>query len=169
MEVFLSDTNDDSSSNGDALKLNNELKSWEKSYYFYSERVNVNERNKFIGSIYNTNDTKLVLRFEYIIIGTYDKGKNLWIWASESVTLDRSLIAQNNALKEFLRSDKNCKHLKKIIDASYTVIPTQDITNTLAIFATVIFESDRGQLMTLRGGEDRVHVIMINRILFEKV
>lgn len=152
-----------------ALEFNNELRSWKKEYRCFSERVNINEQNKFIASLYENED--LVFRFEYIIMGTYNKEKNIWIWASESQTLDRSLVERINALKDKMRFNKECEHQKHFIDEAYTVIPTDAIKNVLAKFAVAVYtmSSKQNQLLTLLSPKniDNVDVYVVNRVLFE--
>ncbi|VBB18091.1 hypothetical protein YASMINEVIRUS_554 [Yasminevirus sp. GU-2018] len=148
---------------GECLRLNTDISSWSTMYGFFSERVTFNDKNKFIGSLYY--GEALALRFEYTIIGTYNKSKNVWIWASESLTLDRSLIEHCNTLRESLRSDKRCSEFKQLIDSSYTVMPTQNVTNVLATFADVLYESANTRVIT-RPTEENIDVYAVKKIIF---
>ena len=67
-------------------------------------------------------NTKPLIKFEYYIAGTFDKKKNVWLWACNSTTLDKSLISQSIKL----HNELDDTHHNEIFKKNYAIVLTDD-------------------------------------------
>ena len=138
------------------MDFNNKLINKYKQIDTYFNIIDIYRKNKkYIISMYNDND--LLLRGEYIIIGSYSKIKNFWIWADQSFTLDKSMV--------YLVSDIRKKLLKEKISSTfvknnYTVITTSEIKNNCKILDSKL----KGNLY-FNESDDIIDLILITKIM----
>lgn len=162
MELILSEHDYDSNA------LNNKLSSWNRYYRFFSESVHIKEQKKFIGSLYRS-DT-LILRFEYAIVGSYNKSKNMWIWASLSLTLDKPLIDEVLKIRKLGNQHRvKFTDLTNLIDQDYSIVPTQDVVKFISTLSLILFDEANQQIITLQADDDKIDVYVVKRILFENI
>lgn len=99
-----------------------------------------------------------------MIIGTYVKSKNLWIWSPESQTLNKSILTSVVTIKDQLLLDKNCDHLKKFITMLYYVASTNVFVNILTIIAKVIYNVSQKQIITTATrGNDFIDIMIVEK------
>lgn len=168
MEIISLDNNgnNDLVSNN-AFALNNTLESDINNYNLIFNVVNVNEIPKFIISVYKNGS--LTLRFEYLILGTYHKIKNVWIWADQSLTLDKSMVQNIKDMRNNFRNDTNLSREKHFIDHDYYVLPTTKLINYMYQIGKKLFTDNTYQIVTFLRNDGIVDFYISKRILFENI
>lgn len=163
-----------------STELNNKLLKLYKSYVMYSQDVVVRDEKKFIGSIYD-NET-VVLRIDYIVLGSFSKDKNVWIWADQSQSINKSTkITVSNlrtTISETIGStgdivsnlDKDLiEKLKNFTSVNYLVLSTSELCRYLNYISTIISTKIKGSVLltTERGGN--IDVLVVKKILFNNI
>jgi hypothetical protein len=165
MEIILNDDN----IGHKAFSLNNTLKSTTNKYELLFNSVKINNKTKFIASVYRLEN--LILRFEYIIMGSYHKTKNVWIWADMSDTLDKNLKTyirhQRDNLRNNLNNDPKLLYEKHFIDNDYYVLPTTKLINCIFHIGVKLFTDKKNQIVTFSRNDDIIDFYISNQILFE--
>lgn len=165
----------------DIFELNNTLQTNTNMYNLLSTMVEVKDNPKFIASIYRKNE--LVLRFEYIVIGSYHKIKNVWIWADQSLTLAKSIIKHikniRNDLHNSLRKSRNdvlsdssfYKILHQFIDHDYFVLTTSDLQQCIFHIGLNLYNdtAHKYQIITFLRNNDIIDFFISKRILFSSL
>src|SRR5579872_20044 len=126
----------------DPLELNNKLISIYKSYAIYSQDVRVRNEKKFIGSIYH--EDELLLRFEYIVLGSYSKDMNVWIWADQSMSFNRNTKKEVGNYRTVLSQNITDENLKKFVNTNYSVLASLDLCKNLYYVSLMISENNKG-------------------------
>lgn len=157
----------ESSNNNASFTLNNTLKSNINKYNLFFNTVKVKDVSKFIMSVYQ--DKILILRFEYYILGSYNKTKNVWIWADQSHTLDKSIIVYVKNLRDKFRSDKTLLYEKHFIDHDYYVLSTMKLMKCIFDIGVKLFNNDKYQIVTFLRTDDIVDFYVSKQILFERI
>ena len=139
------------------MEFNNMLINKYKSVNVYFNIIYIYRKNKkYIISLYN-NDNKLLLRGEYILLGSYKRAKNFWIWGDQSFTLDKSMVYDISNMRKNLL---NRKIDNDFIKNNYTVITTNDFNNNCKILDTLL----KGDIY-IDNINDITNVILITKTL----
>jgi len=153
--------------NNSSFTLNNILKSNINKYNLFFNTVKVKDVSKFIMSVYQ--HKTLILRFEYYILGSYNKTKNVWIWADQSQTLDKSIIMYVKNLRDIFRSDKTLSYEKYFIDHDYYVLSTIKLMKCMSDIGVKLFNDYQYQIVTFLRTDDIIDFYISKRILFERI
>jgi hypothetical protein len=159
--------------NIDALfDLNNKF----VKYYPYCEMTShdyvTKGVKKFLGML--SKDGITLLAAEYIMLGTYTREKNVWVWADMSVTMDKSMSKEIKSLRskllETIKNDTNetdeIKGVKSFIENNYTVLPTQKVVSILGNIMKVLTDITKSIILT-NGFRDIVDVLLIKRVIHD--
>lgn len=174
-ESFKSELNDKSELNN-AFELNNILQKNTNMYNLLSTMVEIKGNYKFIASIYRKNE--LVLRFDYIVIGSYHKTKNVWIWADQSLTLPKSIIKQIKNIRNDLHTDFHdfdndsfYNILHQFIDHDYFVLTTSDLKQCIFHIGTKLYNDteQKYKIITFSRTNDIIDFFISKRILFSSL
>jgi len=139
---------------------------------FYSKMISVKDDDRFIGTIYYNN--QILLRFEYVLIGSYSKKNNMFIWAESFPIIHKSMTIQsNNVRTELTKIDFDEKDENKISDfltKSYSVIPTITMYDFLARIEKGLNNKDKN-IITFRSSENKdiIHICMTVRIIINSL
>jgi len=146
--------------------LNNATNNRTNKYGLLFNSVKVKDKTKFIASVYSRET--LVLRFEYDILGTYHKTKNVWLWADQSVTVNKSIVKHVEDLRDNYRLRK-LKHIS-FITQNYSVLPTLDLLQNMSDIGKVLLDVDkRSQIVTFLRNDDFVDFYIVKDIIFESL
>lgn len=97
----------------------------------FCEKVEKNNEKQFIFSIYH--DQKILIKSEGVIIGTYSRQNNIWIWADQSFTADKVMILKTKNIRKSLLELNLNKKERIFVSNNYDVIPTSDLINFLKL------------------------------------
>src|SRR5271156_3310286 len=136
MEIHSSVKNIDS-----LFDLNNKFVKYYPSCEITSHDYMTKGAKKFLGML--SKDSLTLLAAEYIMLGTYTKEKNVWVWADMSVTMDKSMCREIKSIRSKLleKVEKNSSNLnesdeitsiKSFIEKNYTVLPTKKLVSILS-------------------------------------
>lgn len=159
----------DSNNLNDMLELNTKLMKYYKPFSIYSTQTIVNEKKKFIIDIYH-NDL-LVLRAEYVPIGSYSPEMNVWIWSDQSLVLDKKIVEYVSKLRSNmmnLATNKNNKEydkFKKFVELKYSVLPIGEVYFNLCTFESFLSTE---KIITYHNS-GTVDIIMIKKILLSNL
>ena len=162
MELFLNNY-----TKNDAFRLNNILEPQKNTYQLVCYSTRIKDQSKFVASLYHKDD--LLLRFEYIILGSYHKNKNVWIWADQSLTLNKTIIEQ---VKDIRLSSYDVSMSEDIINFyknNYSVVPTNLFCNIISTIAVQQFKHNTQHIITLMRGDEMIDIFIVKRIIFEKI
>ena len=95
-----------------------------KPYGIFSEAIIAQDKKNFIATVYHGN--KILLKFKYVLLGSYSKENNLWIWADQSIVLDKTMLESTKKLKEQISHSNIIENLRKFLKP-YTVLPMNDL------------------------------------------
>jgi hypothetical protein len=125
----------------------------------------INENKMFIMTIIS--NSKLIFKFDYYIAGTFDKNKNMWIWASKSSTLDKSLTTQSEKLRNDMNIDiEHDDSIKPItLDKLYVIILTDVFQKWLGRVADYLHEINH-HLITISRSDRYIDVFVVKRIVY---
>lgn len=151
----------------DAFKLNNILEPYKNAYQLVCYSSKIKDQIKFVASLYH-ND-QLLLRFEYIILGSYNKNKNVWMWADKSLTLNKSIIEQVKDIRLSSYDDTHSDDIKNFYKNNYSVIPTNLFCDIISAMALNYFKKKMQRIITLIRGDELIDIFIVKRIMFEKV
>lgn len=166
MELLLDDNPD--SQKGEAFKLNNILETHKNIYQLVCYNTKIKDQNKFVASLYHKDE--LMLRFEYIIIGSYHKSKNVWIWSDQSLTLNKTIIEQVKDIRlKFYDINGTSEEIKIFCKNNYSVIPSISFCKIIAMIALDIFNTNSQRIITLTRSDEMIDVYIVKRIMFEKI
>lgn len=146
----------------ESIKLNNILNASTKIYDFKKDAIVMNDKKKFIMTIYS--NLKSVCKLEYFIIGTFDRSKNVWIWATESTTLNKSLVDKAKELRKAIRTDELFLDFKRF-NSKYLVTLTDDLNRWLTNMAHHLKKQNK-QILTLKRGEQYIDAYVIENIIY---
>lgn len=116
----------------------------------------------FLISIYDNNN--LILRAEYIYIGTFSSSDNLWIWGDQSFTLDKSMISKISKIRKHLLGKKINDDIKTFIKKNYTIITQSEMTDICNTFDKIL----DGNIIYNYSGE-LCDVLLINKIIHNNI
>lgn len=148
--------------------INNQLNS--KKYTTKPERIMINnDEFKFILSISDTNNDnkkELVMKFEYVILGTYRE--NVWMWASESTTLNKSMIDNCIQIKKILSSNftENSK-IMNFINKTYTTLTTDEMKDIMVQISCKLYDNDKSFVYIKNGSY--CDIFLIKKILLNRL
>lgn len=173
MEIFQSDNKLDKSANADeVVELNNTLIKRYKSYNIYSQDVTVRGEKKFIGALYH--DEEPVLRIEYIVLGSFSKEKNVWIWADQSQSVNKNTKIEISALRlrglEKENDVKSSESIKDFLSQNYTVLSTKELSEKLYWFAGYMAtqKNNTSVILTSNRGKN-IDVMIVKKVLFNNI
>ena len=171
MEIIILNDNNDNKDNSDnnAFALNNILKTDINKYELLFNTVDVNESSKFILSAYQ--NSLLVLRFEYLILGSYNKSRNVWIWADLSFTLNKSIVSHVKNIRINLQNNIELTSERTFIEHDYSVLPTTILMGYIVHIGNKLFTDSESkyQIVTFSHSDDIIDFYVSKRILFERV
>jgi hypothetical protein len=151
--------------NENVFTLNNALNKTTFFYKIMSNVVNINKQTKIIGSIYNNNNT-LVLKINYIILGSYDTHKNIWIWGSNTTVLNKEFITENKQIRNYLH---DIVHNKEFIKTNISVITYSSFVELLQLLSLILYNWKQYILITLKKTHNITHVYLVKNILYESI
>jgi len=163
-----------------SFELNNELLRLYKSYVFYSNDVLIRDEKRFIGSVYKASETmnesdRLILRIEYVILGSYTKEKNVWIWADQSQSINKKNKTMINNLRSSViesldeGSEIWTEKLKGFCTHDYLVISTIELCKQLNHLSIYVSEKNKGYVfLTLERG-NIIDILIVKKILFNNI
>lgn len=176
--------------NNQSIELNNKLLKLYKSYVLYSQDVVIRDEKKFIGSVYGVHDDKesVVLRVDYIVLGSYSKEKNVWIWADQSQSINKNTkILVSNLRSSIVESDDNSnmwfitrsgnqndddqitKRIKVFCSLDYAVISTAELCTYLNYLSLIISEKIKGSVFLTTERGNNIDVLIVKKILFNNI
>lgn len=141
-----------------SVLINNVLKSNITKYKIKSDYISINNQNKLIGYVYNDNIN--VLKMEYIILGSYDTTKNIWLWASKSYILNNIFIDENIQIRIYCS-----KHINAIKD-EISIIAYPNFVDTILSLAKLMYEWKHYYLITFKR-DTIIDIYIIKNILYE--
>jgi hypothetical protein len=156
----------------DAIKLNNVLERYSHTYRRVSHTIIIKKQIKFVLSLYHKHE--LLLRFEYIILGSYHKNKNVWIWADQSLTLNKTIVNQVKDFRStFYETFNNFENhdMKNFFDNKYIVLPTNTFREIISKIAIDLFKKNKQYIIILDSNDynDKIDILVVKRIIFEKI
>jgi hypothetical protein len=122
------------------LKLNIKLKKY--SPLSFIPYIIGDTKKKFITTLYGNNG--ILMRAEYIVIGTYSKEKNVWIWSDQSLVLHKKMVKNVIDLKCTIMknitniSNNNLNSFQQFIENAYSIIPISVLFDNLCILETFL-------------------------------
>lgn len=162
------------------IELNNKLQKLYSSYDLYSQDVMIRDERKFIGSIYH--NKAVILRIDYSILGSYSKDKNVWIWADQSQSINKSDIALISTLrtliisaididadKKFSNNEEMLTDIKKFCSMNYLVLPTSELCEYLNHISLLIADQIKGSILLTLSRVNIIDVIIAKKILFNNL
>lgn len=112
------------------MEFNDKLHNKYDSFQIYFDIINIYRKDKkFLLSIYDNTGKILILRSEYIFLGTYSKLKNFWMWSDQSFTLDKSMVNKVNSIRKTLLNKNISDEIKEFIKKNYTIMSTIEYLN----------------------------------------
>lgn len=127
---------------------------------------------KFLGMLSKNGVT--LLAAEYIILGSYTKEKNVWVWADMSITMDKSMSGEIKSIRsKLLENIKNesdesdeSQTLKSFIEKNYSVFPTTKIISILSNVMEILANITNSIMLT-NEYRDIVDVLLIKRVIHD--
>lgn len=142
------------------MEFNDKIQNKYKSIQAYFNIIEIYRKDKkYLISLYDNDEC--ILRSEYILLGTYSKLKNFWIWGDESFTLDKIMV---KSIKDFRTTllEKNINNeIKNFIKKNYTVITTREINNIFKVIDTML----KSNIIFQNTNNDIMDIILITKIL----
>jgi hypothetical protein len=153
----------------DHLALNNKIiKNYGAKHIVLSPKcVKIKNEKKFLGFFYY-NDILLLIG-TYMIIGTFSPEHNVWVWADQSLTLDRTMIGEVSDLRrQLIDSNPSDETFKEFVKSDHTVLSTSDVCNNIITLGDMVVESDveknKYNILTL-DYKKKICVLFIKKIL----
>jgi len=144
------------------------LETHKNTYQLICYSTKIKDQTKFVASLYHKDD--LMLRFEYIIMGSYHKSKNVWGWSDQSLTLNKTIIEQVKDLRLKLYDNTNIDNvIKNFCKNNQLVIPTKSFCEIISTIALDIFKTHSYKFITLTRSDEMIDVYVVKRIIFEKI
>ena len=168
------DNNDDKSNlkSFDHLALNNKLiKNYGATHIQLMPKcVKIKNEKKFLGFFYYSD--KLLIIATYTIIGTFSPERNVWVWADQSMTLDRAMTKEVSELRRQLMDENDSKvkndKFREFVKSDYIVLPTSDFCNYMITLGDVVIQSDtvknKYSILTLLY-KNMIYILFIKKIL----
>ena len=163
-----------------SIELNNLLLKLHKSYSMYCQDFIINNKIKFIGSIID-NDI-LLLRIEYIILGSFSKTKNVWIWADQSQSINkktkniisdlRTEIIQIINSIEYKTSNLDSDLIKKLQNfcvEHYLVMSISELSSYLYYISIIISTKNKESIFLTTTRGNIIDVLIVQQILFNNI
>jgi len=148
------------------MDFNNNIHNKYKSFQIYFDIVNIYRKDKrFILSIYDNAGKKLILRSEYILLGSFSKIKNFWIWSDQSFTLDKTMVNKGKNIRNNLLNKNINEEVKNFIRKNYTIISTIEILNNFKLIDTIL----KNNILFYDINNDISDVILITKILHNNI
>lgn len=113
--------------------LHNDLIKLYNKYSIESDGIKINNAYRYVFDVIAKN--KLIISGSHIVMGSYDRVKNVFIWGNKSATLDKSMVIEIEDARSKLNSDKSIK-LKLIEDT--VILSTQDLFEELYIVSQTL-------------------------------
>lgn len=120
----------------DPLELNNKIQKHYQPVTMYSRDVVIKGEKRFITSIYRNDN--MILRGIYVILGSFSKEKNVWIWGNRSMIMNKSMKNEISHLRSVLSDIVDDVKIKKFIDTDLTVIPTNELCDNLSYLSFIL-------------------------------
>jgi hypothetical protein len=140
------------------ILLNNALKSNITNYKIQSEYVKINNQIKFIGNVYDNNDT-FKLKIEYIILGSYDTSNNMWIWATKSHILNNTIINEIKQIREYCLLESK---------EYFSIMPYITFYSNILSIAMNVYKQQSYNLITFKRHKF-IDIYIVKNILYECV
>jgi hypothetical protein len=123
-------------------------------------------KKKFITTLYDANG--IIMRGEFIIIGSYSKEKNVWIWSDQSPVLHKKMVKAVIDLRATIINNMSnvSKHdliiFKQFIETPYSIMPISTLFDNLCMLETFV-----GQKIITDISYDIMDVYIITNILLD--
>lgn len=135
------------------------------NYNVNVSRAIIDENNfKYIMSVSTKGDeinkSILIMKFEYVIIGTYHE--NVWIWSTESSTLNKNMLKQCSQIKTILN-----KSLHDFVNTPCTILTSDEFKNTITNIGNTLYNHNNSLIYCK--GNVYVDVIIITKILLNRI
>ncbi len=143
----------------DGLVLHKKLMKHYKSYKMLSDILKIGDKKMWIITIYYKKS--VILKAEYIIIGSYSKQKNIYIWGDQSNVLDKSMVELISEMRKKLLRENINDTFRKFLENDYTVISTLSLLNEFNVIASFTNEQ-----IIMTTGNDIINIISVKKILF---
>ena len=147
------------------MKLNKIIKTNYKYYTGYVNIVPSNTRNVYIYSLYN--HRKCILHAEYVLLGSFSRSKNIWIWQDQSDTLDKQMVNDISKIRsELLNKKKINNDQKDFVKKNYTIITLSELYDNCKFIDNVI----NGDIFIVDiETDDIIDVILFTKILHNNI
>ena len=145
-----------------SMKLNKKLLTDYKPYHMISDVIQIRNKNKFVANI--VHDDKIILKVKYVLLGSYSKNKNFWIWLDQSFVIHKEMIKMIGKLRAKIKTKNITDNTRKFVSDNYCILPSIDLYNHLSI----IEETINNDVITVQdySGGDNIIVFVVKRILF---
>lgn len=90
-------------------------------------------QNKFIMTIRHDEDNRIIMRFEYIILGNYSTEKNTWAWMGISNIMNKKMIEYSENIRKSLMKKNDI-----FVRDNISVLPTRDLFDKLLEFEKIL-------------------------------
>lgn len=147
-----------------AVELNNALNKTQN--ILTSEQVTINKQNILVGSLYHNN--VLILKMDYVILGTYKIEQNTWIWATKSITLNKTNIMYNIQYREYCYSNNNCKEITNFIKNEFSVLSLTEFNNNICLLASTIYTWKQQYLISIKRNRG-IDIFVVKKLLYESL
>lgn len=139
------------------MELYSRLLNEYENFVIITESMNSEtDDSRYIASIYC--DEKLLLKGDYIYIGSFSKSKNVWIWADKSMVLDKNMV---NIIKKKREKLLKYEEYKDFVTKDYDILPIDVILKNLENINLLLKEN-----IIISHNDDICFVISIHNIIF---
>jgi len=163
---------DNTKTTHDPLELNNKIQKYYLPISMYSRDVTTKNDKRFIASIYHNNE--MILLGTYIILGSYSKEKNVWVWGNRSIIMNKSMKHEISNIRSVLADTIDNEKIKKFVKADLTVLPTNELCENLSYLSYVLvdqsknIDKDKYNFFTI-SFHDMMDVLIIKKVLADNM
>ena len=144
------------------MELYNKLISKYKTFTAYSDTLEIRDTKKYIISLYKEED--ILIRGEFMILGSYSSQKNIWIWGDQSMVLDKTMIENIKNIRLKILSDNLPKNTRVFVDNNYDVMPTSVLMDHLEVISRLI----KGSIVVTQSQDIR-DIVLIKNIIHDNM
>jgi hypothetical protein len=142
------------------MEFNDKIHYTYTPFHIYFNMVKYHSKpNKYIMSLYNK--TNLIIRGEYILLGSYSTVKNFWIWSDQSFTLDKSMVKDVKNIRTNLLNENSNNEISSFIKKNYTIITLSEIKCNCNILDKLL----KSNIVLYNTSDEIIDVILITKIL----
>ncbi|AYV77419.1 MAG: hypothetical protein Dasosvirus2_15 [Dasosvirus sp.] len=133
-----------------------------RKYNILFDQISANDQSKYILTI--VTDNNILIRSEYILIGSYIPSKNIWSWADNSLTLCHSMLEKTTLLRQSLL-DKNNNDIKQFVKTDLSVYST----DTLKDYLNIIEKISDMNIVNTSNDPTRIIYVALDNIFFNNI